>query len=315
MKHVHSLSAPLFFRALLLTAGLLAAAPGQAALYITIVQGLGGMPGFEQKFSEQTGIIEEASLALNNGQGVKVLSGEEATRASILEHLGSLRDSMTDSDRLALYLIGHGSFDGEEYKFNIPGPDLTTADLVELFDSLPGQNHFLLNTSSTSGALLEALESEGRIIITATRNGNERNATEFGTYFARALNSEDADTNKNQFVSIQEAFDFAAREVDNYYSSADRLATEHPQLRGDNTGSFNLARLSPQPETSDNEALNALLAERRELDAAIEDLQLRRDDMSSEDYTRQLRELVLESARLSDRIDRLNEEAEQSSGN
>ncbi len=55
----------------------------------------------------------------------------------------------------AIYLIGHGSFDGEEYKFNIPGLDITTDDLLNIMQSFPGQNHFLLNTSSTSGALLE----------------------------------------------------------------------------------------------------------------------------------------------------------------
>ena len=26
-------------------------------------------------------------------------------------------------------LIGHGSYDGAEYKFNIPGPDLTGAEI------------------------------------------------------------------------------------------------------------------------------------------------------------------------------------------
>ena len=127
----------------------------QAALYVTIVQGLGGMPEFDSAFTDQAGKIREASLTLAEESQVTSLTGDSATRDALLSHFQTLAAAMTDDDRVAIYLVGHGSYDGEQYKFNIPGPDITDTDLADIMDSFPGQNHFLVNTSSTSGAILE----------------------------------------------------------------------------------------------------------------------------------------------------------------
>jgi hypothetical protein len=227
---------------------------------------------------------------------------------------------MTDDDRAALYLIGHGSFDGEEYKFNLPGPDITAQDIKDLLDALPGRNHFVLNTSSTSGAMVELITgvpaprdddeptaagtSDKYLLVAATRNGNERNATHFGRYFAEALSSEAADINKNNNVSVQEAFDYAARQVETYFADAGRLATEHPQLRGSGAAQFSLSRLNEIELPPDADPLIAqLLEERLALDTQVEELQLRRSELGSAEYLRQLQELVLRTAELTERID------------
>jgi len=279
-----------------------------AALYVTIVQGLGGVEEFETRFNEQREQITGASEAVS--ENVTVFSGEEASRENLLGHFESLSSSMNDDDRAAIYLIGHGSYDGEQFKFNIPGPDITDADLAEVMGSLPGQNHFIVNTASASGAMLEALETDDRIIITATRNGNEKNATEFGTFFAKALSSEIADINKNNNVSIQEAFDFAEREVANFFESVGRLATEHPQIRGDGAASFTIARVQPVETTDDDPRVTQLLSQRLDLDNQIEDLQLRRNEYSNAEYVERLQALILESAQVSEQIDMLRGEGE-----
>jgi len=279
-----------------------------AALYVTIVQGLGGVEEFETRFNEQREQITGASEAVS--ENVTVFSGEEASRENLLGHFESLSSSMNDDDRAAIYLIGHGSYDGEQFKFNIPGPDITDADLAEVMGSLPGQNHFIVNTASASGAMLEALETDDRIIITATRNGNEKNATEFGTFFAQALSSEIADINKNNNVSIQEAFDFAEREVANFFESDGRLATEHPQIRGDGAASFTIARVQPVETTDDDPRVTQLLSQRLDLDNQIEDLQLRRNEYSNAEYVERLQALILESAQVSEQIDMLRGEGE-----
>ncbi len=242
-------------RSALLLAPLLlgAALPAQAALYITIVQGLGGEAEYQQQFDEQRSVISAAAKTLTDENRIAEFSGDAATREALLAHFASLNTSMGDDDRAALYLIGHGSFDGEEYKFNLPGPDITAQDVKDVLDALPGRNHFVLNTSSTSGAMVElitgvpaprddaaaaqqddaaATETGKYLLVAATRNGNERNATQFGRFFAEALTSEEADINKNNNVSVQEAFDYAVRGVEAYFTDAGRLATEHPQLRG-----------------------------------------------------------------------------------
>ena len=291
------------FATLLLLAWMPAA---YAELHVVIVQGLGGVPQFEEKFTEHQEKITAASQSITPDH-VTTFSGEAATRDALLGHFRELASTITEDDRVAIYLIGHGSYDGEQFKFNIPGPDITDADLAEVMGSLPGQDHFLVSTASASGAILDKLETDNRIIITATRNGNEKNATEFGDYFAEALTSEVADINKNNNISIQEAFDFAERGVARFFETQGKLATEHPQLRGDGAASFSLARVSVAETTDEDPRISALLSRRLELDSEIESLQLRRNEFSNAEYIQRLQALILESAQVGEEIDVLRE--------
>ena len=280
----------------------------QAALYVTIVQGLGGEPAFEENFHEQSQTIAEASASLTDSENITLFSGTDATRENLLAHFSELSAGMNEDDRAAIYLIGHGSFDGEEYKFNIPGLDITTDDILGIMNAFPGQNHFLLNTSSTSGALLEPLQNENRILVTATRNGNEKNATFFGKYFVEALSSEDADLNKNNSISIEEAFSYAQRQVEEYFESQGQLATEHAEISGDGAAQFTLARINPVVISTENPRITELQEQSLEVDRQIESLQLRRGEMSNAEYIEQLQALILQSARINEEIDQLSSE-------
>jgi len=280
----------------------------QAALYVTIVQGLGGEPAFEENFHEQSQTIAEASASLTDSENITLFSGTDATRENLLAHFSELSAGMNEDDRAAIYLIGHGSFDGEEYKFNIPGLDITTDDILGIMNAFPGQNHFLLNTSSTSGALLEPLQDENRILVTATRNGNEKNATFFGKYFVEALSSEDADLNKNNNISIEEAFSYSQRQVEEYFESQGQLATEHAEISGDGAAQFTLARINPVVISTENPRIAELQEQSLEIDRQIESLQLRRGEMSNAEYIEQLQALILQSARINEEIDQLSSE-------
>jgi hypothetical protein len=261
---------------------------------------------------------------------VFTFSGEGATREALLAHFKMLDERMNDDDRAAVYLIGHGSFDGEEYKYNIPGPDLTTEDLKGVLEALPGQNHVVITTGSTSGALAEGItgvraprdENDTRaieeaekspskyLIVAATRNGNERNATHFGRFFAEALISTEADLNKNDTISVQEAYDYANREVEAYFEDAQRLSTEHAHLRGEGAAQFSLSRLNALEYESDDPELSDLLSQREALDTEIEELQLRRNEFAcNRDYLQALQALVLKSAELTEQIDAARAEA------
>ncbi|MEX2353701.1 MAG: hypothetical protein WD709_05895, partial [Gammaproteobacteria bacterium] len=184
-----------------------------AELYITIIQGLGGTGEYDQQFSEQTETIKAAAGTVTDAGRIGLLSGADASRDAILAHFETLRGELTTDDRLAVYMIGHGSYDGYDYKFMLPGPDLTDTELLEIFESLPASNQLVINAGSASGALQERLKAEGRTLITGTRSGNERLATRFGDYFTEALTSPGADINKNNAVTVQEAFDYAERQV------------------------------------------------------------------------------------------------------
>jgi hypothetical protein len=280
----------------------------RAELYVTILQGLGGEPTFEENFQTQSQTIVEASASLTDADKVTLFDGEDATRENLLAHFESQSAVMTENDRSAIYLIGHGSFDGEEYKFNIPGLDITTDDILNIMQSFPGQNHFLLNTSSTSGALLEPLEDESRILVTATRSGNEKNATVFGEYFAQALSSEDADLNKNNNISIEEAFGYAQRQVEEYFESQGQLATEHPEIIGNGAAQFTLARINPIVISDENPRIAELQEQTLDIDRQIENLQLQRSELSNQEYIEQLQALILQSARINEEIDQLTGE-------
>ncbi len=298
-------------RKLILTAllGSLLAAPLQAQVHVTIVQGLSGTPEFERSFDTQTERIAEAAASLTSTENIRIFRGDEARREPLLQHFSALAANMDDNSRAMIYLIGHGSYDGEEYKFNLPGPDINQHDIRDILDSLPGRNHFLLNTSSSSGMLLDLLADSGHTLITATRSGNERNAPEFGVFFAEALGNEEADLNKNNSISAQEAFNFAERRVVEFFSRAGNLATEHPQIRGAGAGNLILARISASDiEEFDDPRLQRLQQQLAELDQQIESLQLQRDEFSNEDYIQRLQALVLESARLNQDMDRLRDE-------
>jgi hypothetical protein len=278
-----------------------------AELHVIAVEGLGGTEEYTQRFSEEVAKLELAAESITTSEHMRVFAGEEATEENILAHFDALAAIVNADDRVVIYLIGHGSYDGYEYKFNLPGPDLTGEQLVELLDALPSNNQLLVNTSSASGATLDALTNETRVVITATRSGSERNATRFGSSFVAALEDPAADINKNNAISAQEAFDYAARQVTDYFEFRGQLATEHPQLKGERAARFTLARLEVPEPAGDDPELGLLFEQRDQLDGRIEELQLRKDELTTDEYYTQLQQLLLELARVGDRIDQITE--------
>ena len=119
-----------------------------AELHVVVVEGIGGNEIYDGQFADQVAAIVDASETMTNEDRVRVFSGDSVSRDAILAHFAELSGAIDATDQVAIYLIGHGSFDDFEYKFNISGPDLTGADLQEVLDALPSQNQLLVNTSS-----------------------------------------------------------------------------------------------------------------------------------------------------------------------
>ena len=116
------------------------------------------------------------------------------------------RDAKAEDD-LVLILIGHGSFDGVEYKFNLVGPDVTAAELAAMCDKVAARRGSLIvDTTSASGGAVAALERPGRAVIAATKSGTEKNATVFARYWVEALQDPTADVDKSDSISAMEAF-------------------------------------------------------------------------------------------------------------
>jgi hypothetical protein len=212
------------------------------------------------------------------------------------------------ADTVAVFLVGHGSFDGDAYKLNLPGPDIDGEELGKLLSAVPARSQLIVNATSASGAVLETWKADGRTVITATRSGMERNATRFAEHFAAALSSEAADINKNGVITAQEAFDFAARAVADSFEKDGTLATEHPQIAGGAAGRFTVARLASagpaiEPAAAANPAVAALVTERERLDGEIEALRGRRESMANDVYLAELQKLLVQLADVQGKID------------
>ena len=278
------------------------APPAQAELYYLIVGGLGGEPAYANRFLAQSETLADAAVrSLGDESRVTLLNGEEATREALAEALRQLAQTVTTADTLAVFFIGHGTYDGIAYKYNLPGRDLDGEELGELLGAVPAGRQLVVNATSASGAVLESWTQEGRTLITATKSGGERNATRFAEHWTEALSSEGADTNRNGIITAQEAFDYAERMVAESYENEGTLATEHAQLAGEPAESFTAARLEARVALT--QELERLFADLDALEGQVQALRTRRNEMDSDVYLNELQNLLLALALVQQQID------------
>jgi hypothetical protein len=288
-------------RCLAFVCGVLAASAAVADTRYVIVSGLGGDEKYAKAFDDQADALGAAARKTVAAANVVVLKGAEATREALERSLAALAESSEAADTAVVFLVGHGSYDGDVYKFNLPGRDPTGAEIAAWLSAVPAQTQLVVNATSASGAVLEDWAADGRVLITATRSGAERNATRFAAYWTEALSSDAADLNKSGVVSAQEAFDFASRRVADSFEEDGALATEHPQIVGDNAARITAARLVERAaSTAEQRALNARLDE---LEAQIADLRARRESMPNDQYLNDLQALLVELATVQRQID------------
>ncbi|MGH8239006.1 MAG: hypothetical protein ACREXP_18580, partial [Steroidobacteraceae bacterium] len=127
-----------------------------AAPFTFIVAGLGGEPEYEQRFREQAAAIAGAAEKAAGAPGhVVVLTGEQARRDALRREFQTFAAKVKAADSATVVLIGHGTYDGEDYRFNVPGADITGAELNQLFDRLAAKQQLIVNATSSSGAAAE----------------------------------------------------------------------------------------------------------------------------------------------------------------
>jgi hypothetical protein len=272
---------------------LLAVASMPGATFYLTVAGLGGEPEYEQRFAAWAKDIDK--YVKSGPAKVETLYGANATRERVRSALESIAREAGPQDAVVLMLIGHGTYDNVEYKFNLPGPDLPGSELAALLDRIRARQ-LIVNMTSASGACLDALQKPNRVIITATKSGTEKNATLFARYWVEALRDPAADTDKNESVSAAEAFRYAERKIVGFYESQKRLATEHPRMEGDTAASFIVVRFGQASAALNDPAKRRLLERCDELEQKIDELKLQKAAMSADEYRKQLTALLLELA-------------------
>jgi hypothetical protein len=291
----------------------------RAATYYVIVAGLGGEPDYEQRFTSAARDLDRIFNTAGPGSHVYTLIGAQATAARLKEAMGAVAREAKAEDDFALILIGHGSFDGVEYKFNLVGPDLTAGEIASMCDRIAARRQLIVNTTSASGGAVPALERPGRAVIAATKSGTEKNATVFARYWVEALQDSSADADKSDSVSAMEAFSYATRKTAAFYDAEKRLATEHAVFNDSGHGeavreagngqglflaSFTLLRLGSSQQAASDPARRALLQKKEDLEQKIDTLKYQKAAMDSADYKKQLTDALVELAKVQEELEK-----------
>jgi hypothetical protein len=306
---------PLF--ALLLAAS--CALNARAAVYYVTVAGLGGEPDYEQRFTANAKDLDKLWKASGSTAHVYTLTGPQATKAQLTQTMTAVAHDAKPEDDFVLMLIGHGSYDGADYKFNLVGPDITAAELAGLCDHIPARRQLIVNTTSSSGGSVAALQKPGRGVIAATKNGTEKNATVFARYWVEALQDPTADLDKSDSISAMEAFQYAQRKTAAFYESQKRLATEHPVF--EDTGhnepvrepsrnegvllaGFSVLRIGAAQKAANDPAKQALLARKEDLEQQIDTLKYQKAAMDPAEYKQKLTAALLALAQVQQDLDK-----------
>lgn len=300
------------FALLLLSAGAPARPAGAQDTHLIVVTGVAGDEEHAAQFHKWAAAIVGAAKRLgvpdanvayladrpDQDPGIRA----RATKDNVTKALADTAARARANDEVFIVLIGHGSFDGRVGAFNLPGPDLAVAEYSKLLDRFALQRVVFVNTASSSGAFLQPLAGPGRIIVTATKTGGERNETRFPEYFVEALQGEAADRDRNGRVSMLEAFDYARTKVATSYEQGGHILTEHAVLDDGSEGKLAATLfLAPRPSRSAaaataDPALRALLEQRDALEDQVAALRLKKDGMDPERYEQELEALLTDLA-------------------
>jgi hypothetical protein len=300
-----------------------AAPPSDSRPTVLLVVGAEGEPEYGRQFAQWADRIA-AAAASASAELVVVGRGEASESATDRQRLQSALDAELKKPAtrpLWLILIGHGTHDGREAKFNLRGPDFTDKELAEWLK--PCQRPLaVIDCSSASAPFLNKLSGPNRVVISATRSGVENNFAHFGDYFSAALADPAADLNKDGQTSLLEAFLAASHRVQEFYKQDGRLPTEHALLE-DNGDGLGVAAdwfqgiratkaakdgapidgpranqwhlvLSPAEQAMPAE----LRAKRDALELKVEALRGKKASMPEAEYYAQLEALLLDLARL-----------------
>jgi hypothetical protein len=295
------------------------AGPGRSRLLVVL-----GAPGEE---AYQTLFKEWGDRWLDAAKKAELsavpIGFDPATATNSIQHL---RDALNSEPKegwgdLWIVLIGHGTFNGKEAKFNLTGYDVTAQELAEWLKPFR-RRLAVINCTSASGPFLKALSGEGRSILTATKNGAEQNYARYGDFISAAIADPEADLDKDGQTSLLEAHLTAAKRTADFYQLEQRMATEHPLLddNGDGLGTpadwfrgvravkkakdgaepdgLRANQLCLVPNLTERALPPALRQQRDQIELKIARLRETKATMSEDDYYSSLEPLLLDLARL-----------------
>jgi hypothetical protein len=293
---------------------------------VLIAVGAGGEEPYADTFAKWAGHWESACDA----------GGAKRTTIGLDKEAPDAQPAPSDRDRLKaaleaepregpnelwIVLLGHGTADAKDAKFNLRGDDLSAAELAAWLKPFR-RTTVVVCAFSASGAWLKPLSAPDRIIVTATKNGAENNYARFGGHLAQAIGDATADIDKDGETSLLEAWLTAARQTADFYKDEGRIATEHSLLddNGDGLGTppdwfsgVRMVRKTKDGSLPDGQraaqihlvrsaAERALTpqqrTERDSLERDLAALRERKAGMKEDDYLRELEAILLKLAHI-----------------
>lgn len=296
-----------------------AGTPTDPAAHLLVVVGAAGDPEYAMEFEAQ--VRRWKTLADAGGARMDVVGLEASDPETDRDRLAALLAGVPKEGPADLWvvLVGHGTFDGREARFNLRGPDLSPADLSGWLAPIRRRTVVVAGFSA-SAPFLPGLAATNRIVLSATRTGNEQNYTRFGGQLAGALSDPAADRDQDGQVSVLEAFLRAAHGTAEFYRTAGRLMTEHALLDDDGDGRgtpadwFRGLRVERQardgavpdgmrahqvhlvPSAAEQALPASVRAARDAVEREVEVLRVRKASLPEEEYYRQLEVLMLRLA-------------------
>lgn len=288
---------------------------------VIVVVGAGGEEEFAMNFTNWAQLWASTTEKAGAKHLSVGLAPTNATSDLTLLKEAIAYESTNAASELWLVLIGHGTYDGKEAKFNLRGPDLSATELAGWLQPFRRPT-VVINCASASSPFLNKLSAPNRVVVTATRSGSEENFARFGKYIAESIADPKADLDKDDQTSLLEAFIMASRRVAEFYETEGRLATEHALLddNGDGLGTpadfFRGVRAVKQPAGSgsvdglrahqlhlirsaaESQMPQELRARRDELERAVARLREQKASLSESEYYSRLEQLMLELAEL-----------------
>jgi hypothetical protein len=270
--------------------------------HVLVVTGLAGEPQYRAPFLEAAatladsarkrwGVADSSLIVLGEDPAAdpKHITGK-STREEVAQAFLRLSRRVAPGDVVLVFLNGHGAGEGPGSRVNVTGPDPTAAEYAAWLSGFARQTVVFVNAASGSGDFVPVIAAKGRVVVTASKTGIERNESIFARPFVRGLTGTEADADKDGRVSVFEAFDFAKKEVARAYDADKKMLTEHAVLSDSalaRTVSFGAPRGSSDPRIA------ALVAERQVLESQVAALRARKATTDSTAYETELERLLL----------------------
>ena len=253
-----------------------------------IVVGLPGDQTHRERFDAIIQIWQDwlVEIAGVDSADIMVLDGRDATedrlpatQESVRSETEQLVERIGNDESLWVFWLGHGNQDRRHGWFHLPGPDMNAAQWAAMFAELKAGEQVFWMTHSASGSFLKPFSLPGRIVISATDEG-EINEPRFprqladvmAQQLAASTNAESAGEPtapaKDLPVSVLDLFRRTADRVGRSFDDDQLLPTEHALLddNGDGVGTevADLATIDSQSihSTAAQAVIDGLLAAR-----------------------------------------------------